>query len=145
MPRTACDRGETGNVMRMHAQVAEVQALLEGVDLPASKGDLIRYARLQDPEAARLLERIPDRDYERLDDVGEALAPVQPHPQQETPLPHAESDLPPGGDDYVSAHPTPGQVRHDAPPDNPPQKAIEQQTKAQNAQKQRQEEKLGPS
>jgi hypothetical protein len=34
-------------------------------------------------------------------------------------------------------------VRHDAPPENPPQKAIEQQTKTQNAQKERQDKLLG--
>jgi hypothetical protein len=126
----------------VHAQVATLQALLEGVDLPASKRDLIRYARLQDHEAAALLERLPEREYSRIDDVAEALAPVQPRSTSGTPPPHAESDLPPGGDDYVKAHPTPGRVRNDAPPDNPPQKTIQQQTKTQKAQKERQEEEL---
>ena len=127
----------------MHAQVAELQTLLEGVDLPASRDDLIRYARLEDREAAALLERLPNREYSRIDEIGEALAPVQPRPEDEVPLPREESDLPPGGDDYVKAHPTPGRVRQDAPPENPPQKAIEQQTKTQNAQKERQEKLLG--
>jgi Protein of unknown function (DUF2795) len=126
------------------AQVATLQALLEGVDLPASKEELIRYARLTDSAGlATLLERLPDRAYERIDEVAEILAPVQPHPANDTPLPHEESDRPPGGEDYVNAHPTPGRVRLDAPPDNPPQKAIEQQTKTQNAQKERQEKLLG--
>ena len=41
-------------------------------------------------------------------------------------------------------HSEPGAARHDAPPENPPQKALEQQTKAQNEQLERQREKLGP-
>jgi Protein of unknown function (DUF2795) len=127
----------------VHAQVARLQALLEGVDLPAAKADLIRYARLHDREAASALERLPDREYARIDDVGEALAPVQPQRPHGSKLPREESDLPPGGEDYVTAHPTPGHVRDDAPPENPPQKAIEQQTKTQNAQKKRQEKLLG--
>lgn len=128
----------------MHAEVATLQALLEGVDLPASKDELIRYAERHDREGvARLLERLPDREYDRIDDVAETLAPVQPRPKDRERSPREESDRPPGGDDYVKAHPTPGRVRHDAPPENPPQKAIEQQSKTQNAQKQRQDEVLG--
>lgn len=130
----------------MHAQVARLQAVLEGVDLPASRDELIRYARQQDGEGlVTLLERLPEREYDRIDDVAETLAPVQPQAEHELPVPREESDLPPGGDDYVTAHPTPGRVRHDAPPENPPQKALEQQTKTQNAQKERQDELLGES
>jgi hypothetical protein len=129
----------------VHADVATLQALLEGVDLPASKDELIRYAELHDREGvASLLERLPEREYDRIDEVAETLMPVQPHPPAEQRTPHEESDLPPGGDDYVRAHPTPGRVRHDAPAENPPQKAIEQQSKTQNAQKERQERVLGP-
>ena len=127
----------------MHEQVATVQALLEGVDLPASKDDLVRYARRHDPAAAALLERLPDREYGRIDEVGEELAPVQPRRSEDAPLPRAESGSPPGGENYVTAHPTPGRLKVNAPPDNPPEKAIEQQTKTQNEQKQRQDEKLG--
>ena len=130
----------------MFAEVAQLQSLLEGVDLPADKRRLIRYALEQEggSGAARLLERLPEREYASLDEVGEALAPVQPAPPApQTELPREESDLPPGGDDYVNANAEPGAVRHDAPPDNPPQKAIEQQAKTQNEQKQRQEQKLG--
>jgi Protein of unknown function (DUF2795) len=128
----------------VHAQVATLQALLEGVDLPASRDELIRYARLHDSEGlATLLERLPEREYDRIDEVAETLAPVQPQRTRQTPLPHEESDLPPGGDDYVKAHSTPGRVRLDAPSDNPPQKAIEQQSRTQSAQKKRQDELLG--
>ena len=127
----------------MYSEVATLQVLLEGVSLPASKDELIRYAREQDDgRAVSLLERLPDREYRRLDDVGEALAPVQPSSEQRTELPREESDLPPGGDHYLAADPNPGEVRHDAPAGNPPKKAIEQQTKTQKEQKERQEKML---
>jgi hypothetical protein len=153
----------------VYAEVAMLQTVLEGVPLPAEKHELIRYAREQgDAVPWDLLERLPDGEYRSLDEVGEALAPVQPaagqggsgvpvggtprFPRtpstgplrgQAAPPPHAESGLPPGGDDYLDPFPVPGGVRHDAPPDNPPQKAIEQQTKRQNEQKERQQEQLG--
>ena len=128
----------------MYSQVASLQVLLEGVSLPASKDELIRYARRQDGEQpiVALLERLPNREYRRLDEVAEVLAPVQPASQENAELPREESDLPPGGDAYVTAHPNPGKVLPDAPPANPPQKAIQQQTKTQNAQKERQEKML---
>ena len=131
----------------MHADVAELQVLLEGVALPASKDELIRYAREQDGgrRALSLLERLPAGEYRRLDDVGEALAPVQPSSEEREPLPREESDVTPGGAEYTAARANPGKVRDDAPPGNPPQSAIEQQTKTQNAQRERQEKLLGPA
>jgi hypothetical protein len=128
----------------VHAEVAELQVLLEGVSLPASKDELIRYAREQDGtgRALSLLERLPDREYRRLDDVGEALAPVQPSPEENAELPHEESGLPPGRDDYVNPHSKPGNVRANAPSDNPPQQVIKQQAEAQQTQKKRQEKLL---
>jgi hypothetical protein len=119
--------------------------LLEGVALPASKEELIRYAREQDGggRAVSLLQRLPDRKYRRLDDVGEALAPVQPSAEEKDELPREESDVMPGGRDYTAAHPNPGKVLDDTPPGNPPQKVIEQQSETQNAQKERQEKMLG--
>jgi hypothetical protein len=131
------------NVDTQHA--AELQALLEGVPLPAQKRELVAYARSQDDRAAEELASLPDREYRSLDEVGEALAPVQPsRPQPEAALPREESDLPPGGENYVKPHPEPGAVRHDAPPENPPQKALEKQTKTQNEQLERQKRELGP-
>jgi hypothetical protein len=121
---------------------AELQALLEGVPLPATKRELVAYARTQDGDAARYLESLPDREYRSLDEVGEALAPVQPSRSQSEPLPHEESGEPPGGEDYVTPHPEPGAVRHDAPPSNPPQKALESQTQAQTEQLERQRQEL---
>jgi Protein of unknown function (DUF2795) len=128
----------------VQAQTAELQVLLEGVSLPASKDELVRYAReQQDAEGAvRLLERLPEREFRTLDEVGEMLAPVQSYWSYVAPLPHEESDLPPGGDDYVNPSPVPGGVRPDAPSGNPPQKAIEKQTKTQTEQQERQKEKL---
>ena len=126
-------------------RAAEIQVLLEGVPLPATKAELVDYARREDPDSAHLLEALPDREYRSLDEVGETLAPVQPsRSQPQAAVPREESDLPPGGDDYVAPHPEPGAVRHDAPPENPPQNAVEQQSKAQNEQLERQKEKLGP-
>ena len=123
---------------------ALIQVVLEGVSLPATKAKLVDYARREDPDAARLLEALPDREYRSLDEVGEALAPVQPpRSRPEEAVPREESDLPPGGEDYVAPHPEPGAVRHDAPPGNPPQNALEKQSKAQNEQLERQKEKLG--
>jgi hypothetical protein len=124
---------------------ALIQVVLEGVSLPATKAELVDYARREDPDAAALLEALPDREYRSLDEVGETLAPVQPPwTQPEAAVPHEESDAPPGGDDYAAPHPEPGAVRHDAPPENPPQKALEKQSKTQSEQLERQQEKLGP-
>ena len=128
----------------MLSEAARVQAVLEGVPLPAKKQKLVEYARSQDGEAVALLERIPDREYRSLDEVGEAIAPVQPpRPQSRAELPHEESDQPPGGDAYVNPHASPGAVRPSAPRSNPPAKTIGQQTKTQKEQQQRQEAMLG--
>jgi Protein of unknown function (DUF2795) len=125
------------------ARSAELQVALEGVPLPATKSELVEYARAQDEDAARRLESLPDREYRSLDEVGEELAPVQPsRPEPEVVVPHEESDAPPGGDDYVDPNPKPGAVRHDAPPWNPPEKALEKQSKIQKEQQRRQEEEL---
>ena len=125
------------------ARAAELQVVLEGVPLPASKQELVAYAERQDGGAAQHLRSLPEREYRSLDEVGEALAPVQPQRDQpDVKVPHEESDLPPGGDAYTDPNPAPGAVRHDAPPWNPPEKALEQQTKTQQEQKQRQDEEL---
>jgi len=98
--------------------VAELQALLEGIALPATSEQLVDYAREQDarPELARLLERPPEREYRSLDEVGEALEPVQPTwqpaPRHE---PREESGLPPGGEAYTDASAEPGRVRERGP------------------------------
>jgi hypothetical protein len=95
---------------------ARLEALLEGVPLPAQKRELVEYARKLDPELARLVEGLPDREYRALDEVGEALVPAQPPPvPNHVESPREESGLPPGGDDYVNAAPVSGAVRPDGP------------------------------
>jgi hypothetical protein len=121
-------------------EAAEIQVVLEGVDLPASRQQLVAYARSQDERAAGLLQRLPDREYRSLDEVGEALSPVQPSPLQSSPQPpREESDQPPGGDAYLDPNAEPGAVRPSGPASNPPQKALEEQTKTQKQQQQRQQ------
>src|SRR3954453_19662263 len=121
-------------------RTSELQALLQGVDLPANKQDLITYARAQDEQAAGELTALPNREYRSLDEVGEALSPVQPSSgQPPAQLPHEESDTPPGGDDYLDPNAEPGAVRPSGPASNPPQKALEEQTKTQKKQQQRQQ------
>jgi len=138
---SAAAEGNSGVVSIQRA--AEIQVVLEGVALPATKAELLEYARTQDVDAARKLESLPDKEYRSLDDVGEALEPVQP-PSSRAPndVPREESDAPPGGDAYVDSNPEPGAVPHDAPPWNPPEKALEEQTKTQQEQKQRQDAEL---
>lgn len=122
----------------MDAQrAAQIQAVLEGVPLPAKKSMLIEYAQRQDPSIVRDLQGLPDEEFRRLDAVGEllTLAPTAPAPGPRPPLP--ESGKPPGGPDYLTPYPEDtGLVRHDAPRQNPPMKAIEQQTKTRKQQKQ---------
>lgn len=122
-------------------RAAELQSVLEGVPLPAQKADLLAYAGDQDASAAADLQGLPDREYASLDEVGEALAPVQPEwPSPAVHEPRDESGQPPGGDAYVDPHPEPGAVRPSGPSSNPPQKALEQQTKTQKQQQERQKQ-----
>lgn len=122
-------------------EVAEIQTVLEGVDLPADKKKLIDYARSQDDRAAGLLQALPEREYRSIDEVGEALDPVQPAWLKPVPQrPREESGAPPGGDSYLDASAEPGEVRPSAPASNPPQKALEQQTKTQKQQQEKQKQ-----
>jgi len=122
----------------MNAQrAAEVQAVLEGVTLPAKKRQLIAYAREHDPSIAHDLEGLPDQQFRRLDEVGELLTlqVTAPKPPEHGP-PRPESGKPPGGADYLTPFPADtGKVRHDAPRDNPPMKAIEKASRTQKKQK----------
>ena len=131
--------------MTSFQRAAELQALLEGVALPASRQDLVDYVSGQPGGSAYRadLEGLPDREYRSLPEVAEALAPVQPASPYEPAKPREESDQPPGGDAYVTVDPVSGAVRNDAPPGNPPKSAIEQQSERQNAQKARQDKFLG--
>jgi len=118
-------------------RAAEIQVVLEGIDLPASRDELVRYAAAYDPSAAAELERIPDREYERLDDVGEELVPTQPRRPREEKLPRPESGDVPGRTDYVRPHPESGEVRPAGPDRTPPQQVLEQQLKLQKRQQAR--------
>ncbi len=84
-------------------KLAELQALLEGVDLPATKTTLVEYAHEHGADAGQLetLDRLPEAEYASVDDVAEALRPVQPTTPAIPPSPpEPESGAPPGGDDY---------------------------------------------
>ena len=116
-------------------RAALVQAVLEGISLPATKSELLAYARRQEPDVSADLDGLPDEEFSRLDDVGTLLTLAPAAAREDAPLPRPESDQPPGGDDYTTPKPQDtGRVRHDAPPDNPPQKAIEQASKRQKKQ-----------
>lgn len=113
--------------------------MLEGVPLPAKKQQLLDYARQQDESVLGDLQRLPDREYSSLDEVGEALAPVQPERRPpHAPKPREESGEPPGGDSYTDPDAEPGAVRPSGPASNPPEKALEEQSKTQKQQQERQ-------
>jgi uncharacterized protein DUF2795 len=117
-------------------RAAEIQAVLEGIPLPATRAKLVEYARNQSPTLAQELNGLPDEEFRRLDEVGELLTLVPSAPKPADDLPRPESGKPPGGPDYLTPHPSDtGKVRHDAPRDNPPQKAIEQASQTQKKQK----------
>ena len=99
-------------------RVAELQALLEGVPLPAPKDALLDYARRQgaDADALALLDSLPDEQYGSLDEVGETLHPVQPAFHKTQPHePQPESGEPPGGEAYTDPSQEPGGVREPLP------------------------------
>jgi Protein of unknown function (DUF2795) len=91
--------------------------VLEGVALPASKRQLLSHAARNGGEGAgvmELLRDLPSREYATLDEVGEALAPVQPaFASPRSRLPPRERGAQPGGDAYMQPHPEPGSIRED--------------------------------
>ena len=89
-------------------RAAEIQVVLEGIKLPASRDELVRHAAREDRDAASALLQIEDRTYGRIDEVGEELAATQPVPHATVPLPRPESGEPPGGAGYVRSAPPPG-------------------------------------
>ena len=120
----------------MNAQrAAEIQSILEGVPLPATRRQLLRYAQANDTRVVAELRGLPDEEYRRLDEVGELLTLGPSVPRSGERLPRPESGKPPGGPDYLRAHPSDtGRVRHDAPRDNPPEQAIERSSQQQKKQ-----------
>jgi hypothetical protein len=122
-------------------RAAEIQVVLEGVSLPASKQQLVAYARREDADAATTLDALPDRDYRALDEVGEALVSVQPQwSEPERELPREESGDPPGRESYTDSSPEPGAIRPNVPPGNPPEKAIEEQSMRRDREQERQKQ-----
>ncbi|HET7572883.1 MAG TPA: DUF2795 domain-containing protein [Gaiellaceae bacterium] len=96
-----------------HARVAELQVLLEGVPLPATRGELLEYARHEraEPWQVDALRRLPDREYGWIDEAAEELLRVQPpRPHVVPDEPRATSGAPPGGDDYTNPRPESGRV-----------------------------------
>lgn len=98
-------------------EVAELQVVLEGVALPAAKQELLEHARRESSgHLTALLDRLPDREYGSLDEVGEALHPVQPAWKEPVAdRPREESGKPPGGEAYTDASAEPGGVREEGP------------------------------
>jgi hypothetical protein len=85
---------------------AQIEAILEGVPLPATKQLLVHYAKREgDGELARRLKRELDvlakKRFGMIDEVGEALAPVQPSRTRMRRMPKPESGPPPGGHAYA--------------------------------------------
>ncbi|HEX5469811.1 MAG TPA: DUF2795 domain-containing protein [Gaiellaceae bacterium] len=86
------------------ANASAVGALLNGIDLPASRDEIVRYADEQGADSAELaaLRGLQEREYESTMDVVEALSPVQPNlPEPEPRAPRAESGEPPGREQYT--------------------------------------------
>ena len=95
-------------------RVAELQVVLEGVPLPNERSSLVRYALSQGASGEQLamLQRLPERSYDRIDEVAEALMQVQPQSDPKEPhSPREESGEPPGGDAYTQLRPETGAVR----------------------------------
>jgi hypothetical protein len=99
------------------SRTATTQVVLEGVGLPASKRELLSHAARNGGEDAgvmELLRGLPSQEYATLDQVGEALAPVQPAFRSGAPrVPPSPSGAPPGGDAYTQPHPDPGWIREE--------------------------------
>jgi uncharacterized protein DUF2795 len=96
------------------SRIAELQVVLEGIPLPAERSEFLEYAAQQGatPLQIGLLHRLPEREFDTIDEVAETLVRVQPEQGQEVPhTPDEESGAPPGGEAYTKANPESGQVR----------------------------------
>jgi hypothetical protein len=96
---------------------ATAQVVLEGIPLPVRKEIVVEYAERQDapPDVLAALRAIPDIQYMRIDDIGEAIQAVQPaFAPPDVHTPKVESGDVPGGEAYLSAGEEPGWIR-----DNP--------------------------
>lgn len=96
------------------SSVAELQVVLEGISLPAEREDLLDYAVRQGATTVQvgMLHRLPEQEFETIDEVAETLVRVQPPREHEAPhRPSEESGAPPGGDAYTKVHADTGRVR----------------------------------
>ena len=58
---------------------ADVASVLRGIDFPASKEDLVTYARRKRDQAQgvlELLQQLPERQYNRMADVEKAVGEI---------------------------------------------------------------------
>jgi len=65
------------DMRRRSAAAQKAHECLRDVDFPTSRDALVEKARVNDPDnpdVVAVLEHIPDREYESLEDVEEALA-----------------------------------------------------------------------
>ena len=94
--------------------IAELQVLLEGLPLPSERPSLVQYALREGAsgEQLALLQRLPERRYDNIDELAEELVRVQPRYEREEPhSPSEESGEPPGREAYTQPHPESGAVR----------------------------------
>jgi hypothetical protein len=83
---------------------ALVETLLTGVALPASRDELVAYARQEgaDRDVVEALDSLRAHEYRTLNAVGDELRSVQPAPLDTgVPTPRGESGEPPGGRNYI--------------------------------------------
>jgi Protein of unknown function (DUF2795) len=95
------------------SSVAELQVVLEGISLPAEREDLLDYAARQGATTVQIgmLHRLPEQEFQTIDEVAETLVRVQPPRDREVPhRPREESGAPPGGDAYTKAQVESGRV-----------------------------------
>lgn len=88
--------------------------MLEGVSLPAERSELLDYATQQraTPLQIGMLHRLPEQEFETIDEVAETLVRVQPAREHEVPhSPAEESGAPPGGEAYTKVSTDSGRVR----------------------------------
>lgn len=93
---------------------AKAQVVLEGIPLPVRKEIVVEYAERQDaPEdVLEALRAIPNIQYMRIDDIGEAIQAVQPaFAPPDVHTPQVESGDVPGGSAYLDGNEDPGWVR----------------------------------
>jgi hypothetical protein len=96
------------------SSVAELQVLLEGAPLPNERSSFLQYAIHEGATADQLamLRGLPNRKFDNIDEIAEALVRVQPERKDEVPhAPREESGMPPGGDAYTQLRSESGRVR----------------------------------